>query len=211
MDTGCSSFEWTGNRVWHLRFVLFGNQGLPVVRGLRDSIAQDVLQGKLKRVALQFTPVDWTIVRWNKTASIKRLFLVQFMVFAFTLCELNGFFLKQLLWIPVEHPLNTYRCHLVMFVSMSALRQMYLFIVDPLCTSLGTQAWVCAVAASTELLLVIKFWDFPPIPEYNIRLWKTGAIVYVAVLLVVVLMIQRRQNQKMSDRMGLKDEHAKLK
>jgi hypothetical protein len=45
--------------------------------------------GKLKRSALQLTPASWTIVRWEKTKTIRRFFAIQLLVLAFHVAEVG--------------------------------------------------------------------------------------------------------------------------
>jgi hypothetical protein len=62
--------------------------------------------GRAKRTLLQFTPASWTKVEWKSLTSVKRIAVVQFLIFVMHLEELNAFFLKHILWIPPECRLN---------------------------------------------------------------------------------------------------------
>lgn len=113
------------------------------------------LKGKAKRAVQQFTPHDWTRFEWKSTSSPKNYFGVIglmivvnipsdllehsswllisgtfFLLFQALQCELNCFYLKYLLWVPPEHPLNTYRLTLMFLFSLPAARDVYQYLMD---------------------------------------------------------------------------------
>lgn len=112
---------------------------------------------KIKRVMQQFTPQTWTIVRWTPLISWKRYTQVVILVMLLTIVELNAFFLKSTFEIKTSHPINVGRCVLWGIIGLPALRQTYVFMSDPSCIRLGTQAWVAFAIIVTECLLWLKF------------------------------------------------------
>ena len=114
------------------------------------------LRGKAKRVALQFTPESWTKVAWEPATSTRRYVGVCLLVLGVIANELNAFFLKAIFGVPASNVLNLYRIILWSFVSMPAIRQVYLFTSDPSCDRLGAHADVGIAVLLTELLVVYK-------------------------------------------------------
>lgn len=103
------------------------------------------VKGKLERTVGQFTPHSWTHFDWAQTKSFKGYCAILFIIFMEIICELNCFYLKYLLWIPVESMLNTYRLVFMFFLCSPAVREAYQFLNDPKCSRLGMNAWMAIV------------------------------------------------------------------
>jgi len=117
----------------------------------------ETTKGKIKRAAQQFTPHHWTKFEWGFTTSFKNFCAVLLMlVFAIQL-DLNGFFLKYLLWIPSEHAYVTLRLVLLAGASASGTSEAYKFLVDKSCKKLGTQAWVTVAILALETIICFKY------------------------------------------------------
>ena len=93
--------------------------------------------------------------------------------------ELDAFFLKDLLWVPPESPLNIYRLFIWWFLGIVAVRDFYHFIDNPdvkrcdgcavnmavmlsghacgVVCSFGSSAWIAVGAAVVEFVIVFKF------------------------------------------------------
>lgn len=50
--------------------------------------------------------------------------------YQFLQAELNSFYLKYLLWVPPEHPINTYRALLLFMCSIPGTREAYQYLTD---------------------------------------------------------------------------------
>lgn len=151
--------------------------------------------GKLKRAALQFTPASWTKVQWSPFSSIKRYVAAVLLVLGFQLTELNCFFLKHILWVPSPHWLNGFRLFLWSISGTPSIRQFYIYVTDPTCYRLGTQAWVTVAILATETLIVIKFGRglFPEPMPYGIQVALVfGLISFVVFSLMVLLKIRKK-------------------
>jgi len=107
--------------------------------------------GKVKRALLQFTPESWTVVRWCSTPlALKRYFQIILLVLASQVLELNSFFLKHIFEVPTKHQLNMWRLALVTVISCPAIRQYYIWCMDPTCKRLGVQSFVAIGILLTE-------------------------------------------------------------
>ncbi|CEG66570.1 hypothetical protein RMATCC62417_03121 [Rhizopus microsporus] len=115
------------------------------------------LRGKAKRAVQQFTPKEWTRYEWKTTSSPKNYFGTVLLLIIFLQCELNCFYLKSLLWIPPEHPLNTYRLILLFFFALPGAREVYQYISDNSTKRLGAHAWLLIFNIMTETLICLKF------------------------------------------------------
>lgn len=115
------------------------------------------VQGKITRVFKQFTPYYWTSYRWEIFESWKRFLYFMGLLIFMNLVEINAFFLKYILWIPPRNPLNTYRLILWFFIGMPAIREYYMYVVDPECKRLGANTWIAAGIVATESLISFKF------------------------------------------------------
>lgn len=111
------------------------------------------VQGKLQRSLKQFTPHSWTSFDWAATKTVEGYATVLLIIAMEILCELNAFYLKFLLWIPVSSNLNVYRLLLMFLLCVPAIREVYQFMNDPLCKRLGMSAWMATV---TQLLKVVN-------------------------------------------------------
>ncbi|KNC80805.1 hypothetical protein SARC_06842 [Sphaeroforma arctica JP610] len=115
------------------------------------------LTGKYQRAVMQFTPRSWTKVEWGMFSSIKRYGAVMAVTILITIAELNAFFLKHIFKVSAENPVNSIRLGLWFVMGAPALRQVYVYITDPSCRRLGTQAWTTFGVLMTEVLLIVKF------------------------------------------------------
>ena len=160
---GCRLCRWLDVRSydWH------GVREIPTVRG------------KIKRSLQQFTPVSWTLVEWDPFQSARRYLSVTFVSFRIMLPELNAFFLKWVFGVRSADTLNLYRLWLVAVCGMPSMRQEYVYMTDPTCKTLGTQAWVGAVTTFVELLICVKFGRgmFPLLSTLEaVVLWVVGVV-----------------------------------
>ncbi len=115
-------------------------------------------KGKLKRAVLQFTPQEWSQIRWmDPSSTYMRILALFVLIFFFQITELNTFLLKKIFLVPTDHFLILARLLLVMLIASPAVRQYYLYVTDKTCKRLGTQAWVYCSLMITELLVSIKF------------------------------------------------------
>ncbi|KAH6565406.1 hypothetical protein BASA60_009905 [Batrachochytrium salamandrivorans] len=115
------------------------------------------IQGKLARTVGQFTPHSWTKFEWGSTKTIRNFVAVIGILYLELQCELNAFYLKYLLWIPISHPINLVRLLFFFFMCLPAVREAYQYLTDPHGKKLLLHAWVTALTIITELLIIIKF------------------------------------------------------
>ena len=111
----------------------------------------------LSRGIQQLSPHSWTKFNWGSTRTFGR-YLGILMIIALELtCELNAFYLKSLLWIPVPNYLNSLRLFYYFMICLPAVREAYQFMIDPNCKRLGMYAWMATINILTELLIILKF------------------------------------------------------
>lgn len=123
-------------------------------RGIKDI---PTVKGKLKRGVQQFTPHSWTKFEWGSAKSFSRFVAIISLIVLETICELNAFYLKYLLWIPVSSSLNLWRLIYFFLICLPATREAYQFISDPRCKRLGMYAWIATANILTELVIILKF------------------------------------------------------
>jgi phosphatidylserine synthase 2 len=87
---------------------------------------------KLERGLQQFSPHSWTKFEWGLTKTFSRFVAIVALIILETIAELNAFYLKTLLWIPVSSNLNIYRLLLLFFISLPAVREYYDFLTSNL-------------------------------------------------------------------------------
>ena len=115
-------------------------------------------KGKLKRAVLQFTPQDWSKIRWlDPTSTYMRILAIFFLILVFQVTELNTFLLKHIFFVPTSHYLILVRLLLITLIAFPSVRQYYVYVTDRTCKRVGTQAWVYCGIMVTELLISIKF------------------------------------------------------
>lgn len=142
--------------------------------------------GKAWRAVSQFSPESWTQVRWEPWKSLKRFFVANVLIFVLILGQLNGFFIKHLLWIPPENNLNAYRLLLMLLITAPSIRQLYLFIAREDVERLGSQFWVLCTIFALELMLIVKMsqGEFPdPAPSSVKWMWAVFGSIYVLFVL----------------------------
>jgi hypothetical protein len=79
--------------------------------------------------------------------------------------ELNAFFLKHIFKIPTSNSLNIMRLGLWSVIGAPSIRQLYVYVTDPTCKRLGTQAFCAGGILLTEALICFRFgWPLWPVP-----------------------------------------------
>ncbi|ORX84416.1 PSS-domain-containing protein [Anaeromyces robustus] len=167
----------------------------------------ETTKGKIKRAAQQFTPHHWTKFEWGVTKSFKNFLAVLLMLVLAIQLDLNGFFLKYLLWIPSEHMYVTLRLILLAGASASGTSEAYRYLMDKTCKKLGTQAWVTIAILSLETIICFKYskGEFhEPTPKKVKIFWLTIIIGLVLFALyqfaLVTLFCKNKNNQTGKDK-----------
>jgi len=149
------------------------------------------ITGKVKRAIFQFSPANWTKVRWEPTRSLVRYFAALAIIAGINTAQLNAFFLKHLLWMPPENNLNLYRLILFMFITAPSLRQFYLYVDRDDIKRIGMQFWVMVAIVAVEFMCILK-WSRGELdltfPRHIVLLWIG---ILVAALLFTLMMITR--------------------
>jgi len=136
----------------------------------------ETTKGKIKRAAQQFTPHHWTKFEWGFTSSFRNFCGVLLMLFFAIQLDLNGFFLKYLLWIPSDHAYVTLRLILLAGAGAAGTSEAYRFLINKSNSKkLGTQAWVTIAILSLETIICFKYskGEFhEPTPKKVIVFWS---------------------------------------
>lgn len=151
-------------------------------RGLHEI---QTYRGKVKRSVQQLSPSDWTKFSWDFTKSFKNYITVVFLITVNLQLELNTFYLKYLLYIAPEHPVNTYRLAICVLFSIPAVRELYEYVSNPNCKRFGLQAWLLIAIIMTETLIVFKYSSRD---EYK-EIWPPKSIVYFWCSFITLLII----------------------
>jgi len=72
------------------------------------------------------------------------------------MAEVNSFFLKTTLRIPVESNLNWIRLLIVIISAAPSIREIYQYVTDPRCNRFGSQAWILVAILVVEVALIVK-------------------------------------------------------
>ncbi|KAI8906702.1 phosphatidylserine synthase 2-like protein [Gorgonomyces haynaldii] len=110
----------------------------------RSVLSIPTVGGRIKRTVQQFTPHSWTPFAWE-VKTFKGFLAVSALIVLELTTELNAFYLKYLLWIPVSSSLNLYRLLFMFLQCLPATREAYQFLSDPKCKRLGMHAWMTIV------------------------------------------------------------------
>ena len=113
-------------------------------------------------------------------------------------CELNAFYLKFLLWIPVPNYLNALRLVYYFLICLPAVREAYQYMVDPTCKRLGMYAWMATINILTETLIIFKFSrdEFKyPFPEQVKIFWLLFICILIAYPIYTFLLSAQRKNK----------------
>ena len=188
------------------------------MRQYRWTKVQDIptLMGKLQRGVMQFTPSSWIKVQWEPTSTISRFMVVNIVIAAMNLAELDAFFLKYLLWIPPPCPLNIYRILVFCLIGPPGLRQVYLYMMNKDARSVGMFVWLACCVLFTEVCLIFKLAKQDPgtVGEFGGRtmephvMWGlvVGCVCYVVVVLwVCVRIVSSRRDVPVSS-MSVKEK-----
>jgi phosphatidylserine synthase 2 len=97
---------------------------------------------------------------------------------------LNCFYLKYLLWVPPEHPINTYRLILLFFFALPGAREVYQYISDNNTQRMGAHAWLLIFNIMTETLICLKFSE-NEFHQHAPMVVKVGWSIVFAILFVI--------------------------
>lgn len=157
--------------------------------------------GKIKRVVLQFTPENWTSVRWlDPKCSYMRIFALCQLVLFWQVSELNTFFLKHIFEMPSSHPFVAARLVLIGVIVAPSVRQYYSYVTDTTCKRVGTQCWVYGCIMVSEALLCIKHGRelFEHTQATNIAVWLLVQLL-ISVLCVMGCVLWHKYVRKDGD------------
>lgn len=156
----------------------------------------DGLCAKFKRAGQQFIPLHWERNHWENTEMCARFLFYNAIIFVGSLCDMNLFILKLWLWIPTDHPIIILRTFLFGGVMMVSARQGYFFCTDEKCDFLGSQAWVCLLTITVELMIAIKASPtIPPMPT-NVCYTITGCVLVWGFISVVAMRRSHDEDEK---------------
>ena len=146
-------------------------------------------KGKLKRAVLQFTPQDWSKIRWlDPSSTYMRILAIFVLILIFQVSELNTFLLKHVFLVPTNHYLNVVRLILITLTAAPSVRQYYLYVTDKTCVRLGTQAWVYCAVMVAELLISIRLGaPMLPCPAILFMLGWLGVTALFSITMVLLI------------------------
>ena len=113
--------------------------------------------GKLKRIAGQFFPLEWTTYTWDALGSGRKFFAFVTTIVTLNAVQISAFYLKFILYVPPENTLNHWRLGWWAFFGMPFVREFYIFCVNPEANRLGQNAWLGMATIVAELALIFKF------------------------------------------------------
>ena len=146
------------------------------------------ITGKMKRVALQFAPRRWTIYKWQVFSTWRRMNTSMVVAALLTVGELNSFFLKSVLLIPIDSDVNMVRLAIMAAQTYTAVHDFYI-LAQGRVHRMGANAWLTSAIVSLEFMLVGKhvvqrkmFASYAPAP-YIIYCWS-GTFALLALLML---------------------------
>ncbi|CAB3402981.1 unnamed protein product [Caenorhabditis bovis] len=140
-------------------------------------------RGKMKRLALQFTPASWSQFEWCYSNSfgqaVKRTITLTVFVLFWLISELNTFFIKHIFAIDTQHPVVFWRIILIGCIAAPTIRQFYVYATDPLTRRVGMQCWIFVLICVLEMAVCVKCARelFLQIDLSNIAIWLSTIII----------------------------------
>ncbi|KAJ7075782.1 phosphatidyl serine synthase-domain-containing protein [Mycena belliarum] len=180
-------------------------RGLSSTRGLRS---------KARRLALQFSPHDWTAFSWGPARSWKNYVCVVGLLGVFLGAELAPFYLKSLLWMEPDHPIVVLRLTFIFLCALPAVRELFQYVNDPRrAVRMGQHVWLLLATVLTEGLVIYKWsaGQFPaPLPTHVKWGWAVGGgAIVVYPLLKFGIPAARRWVRKQKQMRGKRRAPAK--
>ncbi|CAH1256654.1 PTDSS2 [Branchiostoma lanceolatum] len=131
-----------------------------------------VYPSKRKTIAGQLGSPDW-----SRTRRFKRCLAVLAYMTSLLILGLNSFYLQSVLWIPIRHWLQLARLTLWLIEGAAVSRQVYQYMDDPNCKSLGHFGWIYIILVITEVAIIVKFGRdllLIPFPDHILISWIAG-------------------------------------
>lgn len=143
--------------------------------------------GKMKRVALQFTPYSFETYRWHVFESWRRFAIGVSVLIILLLGEMNAFFIKSTFKIPIKSDLNYYRLSFWVLMTYMAVFE-FNWYAQGKSRRVGVNSWLAGSLVTLETTLVVKHSNFPPDKLWPAHYIMTGwqATFLLAALLGLV-------------------------
>jgi len=140
-------------------------------------------------------PSSFDRLHWPIVGSFRHFIACSLVIFVLEVADLNAFFLKAILWIQVESPLNVYRILIIALQGFPSAREFYQFLIDANCQRFGSQAWILVATLTAELFICVKFgrhvyrknWReyFPRHVRYWVTALAAGYLVFALLIAVI--------------------------
>ncbi|KAL0217355.1 hypothetical protein RCL1_007936 [Eukaryota sp. TZLM3-RCL] len=124
----------------------------------KESTVKPKIESKFSKLKKDLGIFSFAKFKWDFWKSPARFFTVSLVIFVALVVEINGFFLKTILWVPVMSPIVTLRLLMWFLWAMVALAEIYDFITKEsgFNRRLGDQAWIVIAMAVVETLFIFK-------------------------------------------------------
>lgn len=158
-----------------------------------------------RRVIVFLGPSSFDKLQWPFFDSLRHFLACSLVVFVLEVADLNAFFLKAILWVQVESPLNVYRILIIALQGFPSAREFYQYLIDPSCQRFGSQAWILSGTLVAELLISVKFgrhvyrkrWtEYFPL---HIRYWMFAFVAGYLVFAIFVAIMDWRYKIQQAD------------
>lgn len=148
-------------------------------------------RSELGKIFALFSPNEWSNYKWKMFDSLSN-FLGTFWAISMShIVDVNHFFLKYLLWIPVNHWVLLVRILMVGALGIVAIKEYYMFLRNRNYRRFSSSTWLYHFLLLIELFINIKFsvqtFDAPFPTHIKIGWAIIGAVVAT---IVVVLFIK---------------------
>ena len=151
----------------------------------------------------------WIIYKWNPLQSLTRWLTVIFLITSLLILKLNAFYLKFILWIPTDHPINIIRLVFISLCGSVMVHEVFQRIKDPSYKKMGHQSRIVLSIMVTEMWICVKFgWNTvtKPPPSHVAVGWIIGTFLLVAFTVVKFYLVKPNMTELQKKELQMRDK-----
>jgi len=147
-------------------------------------------QSELAKIFALFSPNEWSNYKWQMFDSLSNFLGTLWAISMSHIIDMNHFFLKYILWIPVDHWVLLIRILMVGFLAIVAIKEYYIFLRNKNYRRFSSATWLYHFLLLLEMLINYKYsmqLFNTPFPTHIKIGWRIiGLIVGVIIIILLI-------------------------
>lgn len=147
-------------------------------------------RSELAKIFALFSPNEWSNYKWQMFDSLANFLGTLWAISMSHIIDINHFFLKFILWIPVDHWVLLVRIIMVCALALVAIKEYYIFLHNRNYRRFSSATWLYHFLLLLELFINVKFsmqLFHTPFPNHVKIGWRIiGGIVLTIIVILFI-------------------------